>query len=62
MSRKVIKRKKVKSFAKNVWLTSSDASPQLDQTTLRCAGSLPLVLELAVPFVICIQIQVEEER
>ena len=50
--------KKMKSFAKNVWLTSSGASPQLDQTTLPSAGSSLLALELAVPFVICIRMQV----
>ena len=59
VSRKVIR--KVKSFEK-MWLTSAVASALLDTTTLRSAGTSPLVLELTVSCVIWKVLQVEEER
>ena len=61
MSRKVT-RKKMKSFAKNMWLTSAATSASLDTTTLRSVGTSPLVLELAAPCVIWKVIKVEEEK
>ena len=47
VSRKVIKRKK-KSFAKQMRLTSAAAPPPLDPTTLRSAANSPLVLDIVV--------------
>ena len=38
----------MKSFAKDMWLTSDAASPPTDPTTLRSAGILPLVQEIVV--------------
>ena len=48
MSRKVIKRKKMKPFAKHMCLTSVATPSTLDPTTLQSAGSLPLVLDIVV--------------
>ena len=48
VSRKVIKRKKMKSFAKQMRLISVATPSALDLTTLQSAGSLPLVLDIVV--------------
>jgi len=53
VSRKVIN-------AKIMWLTSAAASPPLDPTTLRSAGTSPLVLDIVVKT--GEKIQKEEER
>ena len=45
-------KKKMKSFAKQTWLTSAAVSAPLDTTMLRSARTSPVVLKLAVPCVI----------
>jgi len=55
VSRKVIKRKKMKSFAKIMWPSSAAASPPLDPTTLRSAGTSPLVLDIVVKTILAKQ-------
>ena len=47
VSRKVIKIKN-EIICKIMWLTSAAASPPLDPTTLRSAGTSPLVLDIVV--------------
>ena len=48
IARRLAKKKKMKSFAKQMRLTSVATPSALDLTTLQSAGSVPLVLDIDV--------------